>query len=109
MLNFDKIYATLTLFCHFTKAFFAKQLSDISCLLKTFNSWYYQDHINSILYLGEDFFTLGAVGRIISSRSFCKIIMIVLNFSFGIFTQSAFTYSKLTKETLEKGVKYVQS
>ena len=54
MLNFDKIYATLTLFCHFTKAFFAKQLSDISCLLKTFNSWYYQDHINSILYLGED-------------------------------------------------------
>ena len=54
MLNFDKIYAKLTIFCHFVKAFFAKQFSNISCFVKTFNSWCYQDHINTILYLDGD-------------------------------------------------------
>ena len=95
----------------FAKAFFAKQCSNIPCFVKNLNSWCYQNHINTILYLGEDnlFFAVRAVGRIISSRSFRKIIMIVLNFRFGTFSQLAFTCSKLTVETLEQGVKYVQS
>ena len=36
-------------------------------------------------------------------------LVVNLRCYFGVITQSAFTFTKLTVETLEQGVKYVQS
>ena len=43
------------------------------------------------------------------SKDFAKNIYFALNKFLNQYTQSAFTWSKLTIETLEQGVKYVQS
>ena len=44
-----------------------------------------------------------------ANRIWCSKSHLVIEISCLIYTQSAFTFSKLTIETLEQGVKYVQS
>ena len=49
------------------------------------------------------------VKKDLKSHYLIIIIIIILNINIIITSQSAITYSKLTTETLEQGVKYVQS
>ena len=62
-------------------------------------------------FLQVDFNTLGIK---LSYKVILSLLMVIMKHSQGnsnkfVFTQMAFTFSKLIIETLEQGVKYVQS